>query len=167
MLLKTTLNHLAGAALSIVAASSFAAGSLSVEREVTVDGAPATVWKLIGDFNAFDVWHPAVVESTQTGSGNRVGATRMLSLKGGGAIDEKLVAYDAAAHRYTYAITKSPLPVKNYVSTIAVSPAAGGKSQVRWNSTFDANGAEDAKAKDVISGIYDAGLGRAVAIFKK
>ena len=65
------------------------------------------------------------------------------------------------------AITKSPLPVKHYVSTMAVSLAADGKSLVKWTSTFDANGADDAKAKEVIGGIYDAGLGKATVIFKK
>ena len=165
--MKATLKQLAGAALMIAASSSFAAGALSVEREATIDGAPAAVWKLLGNFNGLDVWHPAVASSTQKGGGTSVGTTRELSLNGGGTIDEKPVAYSADKRSYSYAITKSPLPVKNYVSTIAVSAAAGGKSLVKWSSTFDANGADDAKAKEVIGGIYDAGLGKAAAIFKK
>ncbi len=70
-------------------------------------------------------------------------------------------------YSHSYAITESPLPVKNYVSTIAVIPTANGKSLVKWSSTFEANGTDDAKAKSVIGGVYDAGLGRAVAIFRK
>ena len=128
---------------------------------------PATAWKLIGNFQGRDVWQPAMAGSTGMGSGTAAGATRVLSLVGGGTINEKLTAYSAAKRSLTYAITKSPLPVKNYVSTMAVSPAADGKSVVKWTSTFDVNGADDAKAKEVIGGIYDAGLGKATAIFKK
>lgn len=165
--MNTTLKQLAAAALLIAAGSSYAGGALSVEREATVDNAAATVWKLIGNFNGLDVWHPAVANSTQKGSGTSAGATRVLSLNGGGAINETLTAYNAAKRSYSYAITKSPLPVKNYASTIAVSPAGEGKSLIKWTSTFDANGADDAKAKEVMGGIYDAGLGKAVSIFKK
>lgn len=44
---------------------------------------------------------------------------------------------------------------------------ADGKSLVKLSSTFEANGADDAEAKAVIGGVYDAGLGKAVAIFRK
>ncbi len=166
-ILNTTQRLLAGAALLLAAGSGFAAGSLSVMREATLDAAPTTAWKLIGNFNGLDVWHPALAGSTGKGSGTAVGSTRALSLVGGGTIDEKLTAYSAAKHSLSYAILKSPLPVKNYASTMTVSPTADGKSLVKWTSTFDASGADDAKAKEVIGGIYDAGLGKATAIFKK
>ncbi len=165
--LKTTLKHLAGATLLLASSLSLAAGGLSVSREATIDAAPATAWKLIGNFNGLDLWHPAVAASTQKGSGTAPGTTRQLSLAGGGTVDEKLVAYSAAKRSLSYTITKSPLPVKNYVSTMSVTPTADGKSLVKWTSTFDASGADDAKAKEVIGGIYDAGLAKATAIFKK
>ena len=165
--MNTTQRLFACATLLLAASSSFAAGSLSVTREATLDAAPATAWKLIGNFNGLDVWHPALAGSTGKGSGTAAGSTRALSLASGGTIDEKLTAYSAAKRSLTYAILKSPLPVKNYVSTMTVSPTAEGKSLVKWTSTFDANGADDAKAKEVIGGIYDAGLSKATAIFKK
>ena len=165
--MNTTQRLLAGATLLFAAGSGFATGSLSVTREATLDAAPAIAWKLIGNFQGLDVWHPALAGSVGKGSGTAAGATRVLSLAGGGTIYEKLTAYSAAKRSLSYAITKSPLPVKNYVSTMTVTPAADGKSLVKWTSTFDANGADDAKAKEVIGGIYDAGLGKATAIFKK
>lgn len=165
--LNTTLKSFAGAALLLASSLALAAGGLSVSREATIDTNPATAWKLIGNFNGLDLWHPAVASSTQKGSGSSAGTTRQLSLAGGGTIDEKLVAYSAAKRSLTYSITKSPLPVKNYVSTMSVTPTADGKSLVKWTSTFDASGADDAKAKEVIGGIYDAGLAKATSIFKK
>ena len=166
-MLNTTQRLFAGATLLLAAGCGFAAGNLSVTREATLDAAPSTAWKLIGNFHGLDVWHPALAGSTGTGSGTAAGSTRVLSLVGGGTIDEKLTAYSAAKRSLTYKITKSPLPVKNYLSTMTVSPTADGKSLVKWTSTFDASGADDAKAKEVVGGIYDAGLGKATAIFKK
>ena len=146
------------------AAAASHAGELSVQRETTIDRAPATVWKMVGDFNALDVWHPAVTRSTATG--NAPGATRLLTLGNGATISEKLLARDAAKHSYSYAILKSPLPVKNYKSTLQLSPTPDGKTLMRWSSTFEAAGADDAKAQEVIQGIYDAGLAKVAANFK-
>jgi hypothetical protein len=92
---------------------------------------------------------------------------RTLDLGGGASITEKLVAYDPVGHSYTYAITKSPLPVKNYVSVIRLTPAGDGKTLMKWSSTFDASGASDDKAKEAIGGIYDAGLGKVTSNFRK
>lgn len=153
----------AGLALAAAAAASHA-GPLTVEREMTIDKAPATVWKLVGDFNALDVWHPAVASSTATGA--KPGATRLLTLGNGATISEKLLARDPAKYSYSYAILKSPLPVKNYKSTLRLSPTADGKTLMKWSSTFEANGADDAKAQEVIQGIYDAGLAKVAANFK-
>jgi hypothetical protein len=57
--------------------------------------------------------------------------------------------------------------VQNYASTLTVKPGAAGKSLVSWTGSFDAKGAPDDKAKEVIQGIYDAGLAKVAANFKK
>ena len=157
----------AGTSLLMIATSSFAAGALTVEREATVDGSPDTVWKLVGNFNALDVWHPAVVSSTMKGAGTKAGATRTLTLGNGAKIEEKLTAYSGVKHTYSYTILNSPLPVKNYLSTLTLSKAGEGKTLVKWSSTFDANGASDDEAKKVIGGIYDGGLSRVGSTLKK
>ncbi|MBL1321173.1 MAG: SRPBCC family protein [Methylophaga sp.] len=148
--------------LSIVlltsAMASFA-GDLTVTKNVTVNASPDTVWKMVGDFNHLDVWHPVVVASQLTHGGCQAnGAVRLLTLGNGATITEKLMATNYADRSYTYMITESPLPIADYVSTITVSEAADGKATVTWNSSFDANGATDEEAINTISGIYDAGL---------
>ena len=157
----------AGAASLIVAASSFAAGSISVSREATVERPPATVWKLVGSFDALDVWLPPVRASSFTGDATLPGAIRKLDLGNDASVTEKLLSYSARDHRYSYAFLASPLPVKNYVATIELSAAGPGKTRVKWSSTFDADGAPDDKAKEAILGIYDAGLGKLAAIFRE
>ena len=153
------------AAALLAAGSSQAAGALSVTREVTVDSSPSTVWKLVGNFNALDVWHPAVTNSAMKGTGTQPGSTRVLTLGNGATILEKLVSYSAAKTSYSYAIVKSPLPVKNYVATITLVPLDDGKTQIKWTSTFDAAGVPDDQAREVIGGVYDGGLAKVVANF--
>ena len=156
-----------GAASLALATSSLAAGGLSVSREVTVDRAPATVWKLVGDFNALDVWLPPVQRSTSTGVPTQPGALRVLALANNASVTEKLTAYSSARHTYSYAFIESPLPVKNYVATIELSAAADGKTRVKWHSTFDAHGVTDDQAREAIEGIYNAGLAKVATIFKQ
>ena len=144
------------------------AGDLTVSKNVTVNASPETTWKMIGDFNHLDVWHPVVVASKLLqGDSQSAGAVRLLTLGNGATITEKLVSNNNALKSYTYAITESPLPIADYVSTITVSPAADGKATVTWNSTFDAKGVEDAEAINTISGIYDAGLNNLDKHFNK
>ncbi|KKN18791.1 hypothetical protein LCGC14_0952320, partial [marine sediment metagenome] len=72
-LLKTTL----ATALMLTSLSSFAEGALSVDKHITVNANATTVWKMVGNFNGLDVWHPLVVNSElKTGSNNQPGAER-------------------------------------------------------------------------------------------
>ena len=161
---QTTLAGRRLVAITLWAAAGLAqaSGALGVTREVEVDAPPATVWKLIGNFNHLDVWHPAVASSTQKGQ------VRTLVLAGGGgSIVEKQTAHSDNDMNYSYVIQSGPLPVQNYQSTLSVKPAGAGKSTVAWTGRFDAKGAPDDKAKEAIQGVYDAGLARVVANFKK
>jgi mxaD protein len=157
-MLSTMLKTTVTAILLTSAVASFA-GDLTVSKNVTVNASPETTWKMIGNFNHLDVWHPVVVASKLLqGNGQTAGAERLLTLGNGATITEDLVSLNNGAKSYTYKIVKSPLPIADYVSTIRVSPAADGKATVTWSSTFDANGASDEEAINTISGIYDAGL---------
>lgn len=156
-----------GAIGLMLSITSFAAGNLTVAREVTVDQPPATVWKLLREFNSLDVWLPPVQSSEAKGNLTQPGAMRILDLGGGASVTEKLLAFDDVKRSYSYAFIKVPLPVKNYVAAIELTDAPGGKTLIKWHSTFDAFGAPDEKAKEAIQGIYDAGLGKLAIIFKK
>lgn len=122
-----------------------------LKLDANLPASVAEVWKLIGGFSTMPDWHPAVV-SSETEEG---GTVRRLKLLGGGEIVEKLEANDD--HSYTYSIMDSPLPVKNYTSTIRVVEGDDGKTRVEWSSTFDPIG-EASLATAAIKGVYDAGL---------
>jgi hypothetical protein len=125
-----------------------------VNMMTDLDVAADQLWSLIGGFNALSDWHPAVEKSELQDEGSM----RVLSLAGGGEIVEKLEKHDDNERIYSYTITDSPLPVKNYRAEIKVIDNGDGKSSVEWSSEFSADGAEENEAIDVIAGIFQAGL---------
>ena len=136
---------------------SLAAPAMALEaaKQIEVKATPAATWTAIGDFCGIASWHPAVAKcvlSEQDGA-----QLRTLSLNGGGTIVEKLTAIDDGKMSYSYEIIESPLPVANYASTLHVEDAAGG-ALIVWTGSFDAKDAPDAKAIEVIEGIYEGGL---------
>ncbi|MEO5561593.1 MAG: SRPBCC family protein [Dokdonella sp.] len=162
------LHLFAFASLMAVSGSVFAAAPvLNVRESVTVHASPDVVWGKIRDFDGVSAWHPAVAkDQIIAGSNNMVGAERMLTLRNGGTVTEKLLAYDARHRRYRYAIRMGVLPVSDYVATISVKAAGLNRSKVTWTGTFKrkhvaANppaNADDATATKTMVGVYRAGL---------
>lgn len=146
--------------LGLLAGAASAAGNLHVEETTTLDAPPAVVWQAIGKFSSL-AWHPVVAQTQLTaGQDNKKGAVRKVTTRDGAVIVEKLQALDAGARRMRYEIVESPLPVAHYVSTLSVQ-AAGKGSRITWKSDFDAvhsEAVDDAKAKDLVAGIYKAGF---------
>jgi mxaD protein len=136
------------------------AGDLSVSKTVNLKGSPEATWSLIGDYCAIQDWHPAIAKcEIVSGTNNRAGAMRVLTLGDGATIREELIKHDARARTYSYKILESPLPVVSYTATITVFAGSNGGSVVEWKSTFKAGpNTDDATARTTIEGIYDAGL---------
>lgn len=158
--------------LSLLLVSSIALAAkpavLRVSKNVTIDAPADKVWNQIKDFSGLGSWHPAIEsDAIVEGTDNKVGAVRLLTLKGGGGtIKEKLVGYNARAHTMKYAILEGVLPVSHYTSTIAVTAVGKDKSKVTWSGTFQrkdtgpnpAENANDKTATDTMAGVYQSGL---------
>jgi len=134
---------------------------------IEINATPEKVWAVIGNFDDMS-WHPAV-EKTQGKGGNVINATRVLTLKGGGTIDELLVEYSAEKMSYFYRITNvdvKVLPVTNYSAYITVKQAKNGKSIVTWDGGFlrghpfdnPPDELNDQAAVETMSSVYEAGL---------
>jgi mxaD protein len=156
-------------ALTVLASgySVAAAPELHVHKTVTINASADKVWNLVKDFNGLNNWHPAVAkDDIVEGTNNTVGAVRLLSLKGGGTIKEKLLAFDATGHSFRYAIVEGVLPVSNYTSHLSVKPAGAGKSTVTWSGKFQrkntgdnpGDSENDKTAVDTVTGVYQGGL---------
>src|SRR6202163_324926 len=144
-----------------------AAPRLTVSKTITIDASAAKVWHAAKDFNALNTWHPAVAtDEIVEGKNNTVGAVRVLTLKSGGTIKEKLLAFNAPGRTFTYAIVEGVLPVSDYKSTLVVKPVGKDKSKVTWTGHFKrknvgdkpADNENDKTAVDTISGVYQGGL---------
>ena len=131
------------------------ADALEVRRSVEVAAPPEKVWQMISDFCAIAEWHPVVGKCAQSEQGGV--ATRTLTTTDGGVLVEKRVQYSDEGMSYTYEIVDSPLPVSDYVSTLAVMDSAAG-STITWSGEFAAKDAPDQQAVEAVSGIYQAGL---------
>lgn len=161
-------NALVYIALGAASALAFAAAPvLHVSKSVDIDAPAAKVWDKAKDFNGLNTWHPAV-ESDQIleGSNNKVGAVRLLTLKGGGTIKEKLLAFDEKSYTYKYAILEGVLPVSDYTSTVTIESIGKEKTKVTWSGEFKrknpgdkpADNENDKTATDTMSGVYAGGL---------
>jgi hypothetical protein len=94
-------------------------------------------------------WHPAIQSSETQGS------SRVCVLPDGTRIQEEIRAHDDAARSYTYVITESPLPVKDYAATLKVVELDGGRSRLEWSCSYEPLApAEEVEA--MITGVYDA-----------
>lgn len=156
---------IAGAAVGLLGTANVAsAASLAVGKklELKIDPAKmkeerARLWSQFGGWCQIKDWHPAVAsceESTEDGA-----KVRVLTLKDGGKIKEKLL--DVKPNFYRYEILESPLPVKNYQAQFALTPDDDDEDEINfaWSAVFDpADGKTDAEARGVIDGIFKAGL---------
>jgi len=143
------------------------APQLHTSKSVAINASADKVWSTVKDFNALNSWHPAVEkDEIVEGKNNTVGAVRLLTLKGGGTIKEKLLAYDPAAHSFAYSIVEGVIPVSSYKSSFAVKSTGDNQSSVTWSGHFKrkdvgdnpADNENDKTAKDTISGVYQSGL---------
>jgi mxaD protein len=144
-----------------------AAPRLTTSKTITIDAPASKVWHAAKDFNGLNTWHPAIAtDEIVEGKNNTVGAVRLLTLKGGGTIKEKLLAFDPASRSYKYAIVEGVIPVSDYTSTFVVKSAGKNKSVVTWSGHFKrknvgdnpADNENDKTAVDTISGVYQGGL---------
>ncbi len=159
---------------TVLAISALAAGycvaaapQLHVKKSITVNAPAAAVWRVAKDFNGLNTWHPAVAkDEIVEGENNTAGAVRLLTLKDGGTIKEKLLSFDDAGRTFKYAIIEGVLPVSDYTSTFTVVSAGKNKTLVTWSGRFKrknpgeqpAGNENDKTAVDTIGAVYTAGL---------
>jgi hypothetical protein len=112
---------------------------------------PEALWALIGAPQAIASWHPAIASSDVDGK------TRRCTLADGATIVEEISHHSDAEKSYSYRIVESPLPMRDYVSTIRVESDGAGAKLV-WESQFEAVGAPAGEVEAMVRGLYQAGL---------
>jgi mxaD protein len=155
-------------AFSIASGQAFAAAPwLHVTQTVDIAAPASKVWDAAKNFDQLNTWLPPVAkDEIVDGQNNTVGAVRLLTLKDGGTVKEKLLAFTPAARTFRYQIVESVLPVSHYTSVFAVKSAGKGKSTVTWSGRFKrknegaspGDNENDKAATDTITQVYQAGL---------
>lgn len=128
----------------------------TVLKRTTISAPADEVWRTIRDFGGIDRYLVAVAGVELEGSG--VGARRTLTLQSGGQVYERLEHRDGGARTLRYAVIRSPLPVKDYTSTMKVRALGENRSEVTWKAAFAPKGVPMAEAQQVIGGIFEMGF---------
>jgi hypothetical protein len=156
-----------GVTLGVLGLMSFGASLASaatLTRSIDVNGSVSAVWSAIGPFCAIKDWLPPVGKCTEDGG---VPPTRTLVTKDGQATFVEIqTARSEADHRYSYAFKSSPLPVKQYNSTIQVTAKGAGTSTVTWSAIYTPEPGKEKDVSTTLDGIYEAGLGAIKAKFE-
>jgi len=142
-----------------------------VVKEAVIQAEPAKVWAVIKDFGSISKWHPAVadckLEERKDLESEAVMTHRILTLKDGGNIIEKLREVNAEEMKIDYKMVEGTIAVSNYRAVMQVKPGANpNESILVWTGRFynKANsmeaiaGQDNPAANAAINGIYDAGL---------
>ena len=111
-------------------------------------------WEKIGKWGTIHEWHPAVATTELEGEG--VGSIRILTLGDGAVLKERLESQ--TDNSYEYSFVEHPLPVDDYHGKISVEDNGDGTTTLSWGSNFVANGVSDDEARQLISGIFQAGF---------
>jgi len=142
------------------------AKELTVKEEVMINAPASKVWEKVSNFGDLGAWHPAVKKTEiLSGTNNKKGAVRLLTLQDGGTIKEELENYNPKSMSFKYQILEGVLPVSNYVSTVTVM-AHGDKTHVTWKGNFKrkdlsdspATGSDDEAATKTMTSVYRGGL---------
>lgn len=147
--------------------ASAAASWLHVAQSVEINAPAGKVWKTVESFDALNTWHPAIAkDEIVAGTNDNAGAVRLLTLKDGGTIKEKLLSFSPKTRSYRYEILEGVLPVSSYTSIVSVKSTGKGRSTITWSGKFKrkdtgdspADNANDKTAVDTITSVYQGGL---------
>jgi uncharacterized protein YndB with AHSA1/START domain len=130
--------------------------SARVEDEIA---APIdAVWACFADFGDLRAWAPGTPSVRVEGSG--VGAVRFVSNEGQPEIRERLAAYDAAAHTFTYEMLDSPFQFTDYVATVRLHALDPQRTRIEWSSTFTPKDAPEEQVVGLVDAIYRMFIGK-------
>jgi hypothetical protein len=137
-----------------------------VDKSIVIKAEPAKVWAIVKDFGGIHKWHPAVASTKVEKKGNDT--FRLLTLKSGGTVYNKLRGADDESMKMRYEIVEGDVPVADYNAFMTVKAGPGaGETTVNWVGRFYRvyklnppipEGQDDATALNAITQMYDAGL---------
>ena len=107
--------------------------SISASKRINM---PAEkVWNLVSDWNKLNQFVPKVVDRTEV-SGKGIDADWTIYLKNGKLVKETMTVFSDKKMLMSYKMTETPMPLKDYLATIQVSPIDGQNCEVVFATNF-------------------------------
>jgi len=90
---------------------------------------------------------------------DQVGSIRQCTLEDGAQLLEKQTARSDVEHTYSYAITESPMPMKNYEGTVRLRQVTDSDATfIEWSASFDPDPEVADTLPSMVSELVAAGL---------
>jgi len=137
----------------------FAGQQIIVVDRIDLPVSAEALWGKVKDFDGLHHWHPYIEKcEIEFGNANTEGAVRVLKTKDGATVKEELLAYSQRGMTYSYRMNETPMPLRNFTSTVAVRKE-GKSAHMEWISTFYVtDGTSDDDARKMVSSFHKAGL---------
>ena len=133
-------------------------GNTLVEDEIA---APISrVWACFADFGDLGGWAPGTPKVTLDGPPTAVGTVRLVEGEGQPPLRERLTAYDADARTFSYAMLESPFPFTDYLASVRLSDLGGGRTGIRWSSSFAETGMPAERVTEMLENLYRMFIGK-------
>lgn len=115
-----------------------------------------TVWAAIRKIGKLDVWFPIIETCRVEGQG--AGASRYMTIAGGGDIKDTIEEIDDANMRLVYLRPISPFPVTYYKGTVEVFKSYDGLGVVVWTIDFESAPENCASVAELVKGAISDGI---------
>ena len=115
-----------------------------------------TVWAAIRKIGRLDVWFPIIDTCRVEGGG--AGASRYMTIAGGGDIKDTIEEIDNANMRLVYLRPISPFPVTYYKGTVEVFKSYDGLGVVVWTIDFESVPENSASVAELVKGAISDGI---------
>lgn len=114
------------------------------------------VWSAIRNIGRLDVWFPFIATCRVEGLG--VGATRYMTIAGGGDIKDTIEEVDDVNMRLVYLRPVSPFPVTYYKGTVEVFKSYDGLGVVVWTIDFESTPENSTSVAELVKGAINDGI---------
>lgn len=120
------------------------------------------VWQIVRSFNGLPTWHPAVAHSEieDEREEDAIGCVRSFELHSGAWLRERLCALDDRTHTLSYELLRSPMPLSDYVASMALSPVTEqpGCTYAIWEARFRCEPEDEPKLVAQIEDVFQQGF---------
>jgi hypothetical protein len=137
----------------------------TVSRSIVINVPAEVTWGVVREFNGLPSWQPGIAASEIEGGGdgNRIGAVRRLTTADGATIRETLLELSDAERYLRYDALEAPVPVRNYVGALRVTPEGEGRSRLEMTSSWENDPADEKQLVEMFSELIPQSLASAKA----